>query len=176
VRTNLKNTGKPFETEITKTCAEYQSQGRLRMKKADPPVRVIGGGPYKRIIQLANPFLDLVGCWTERDGRAVFIECKSTQEPKLSLFGNITENQYEAMHHWHHAGAVVFVLWQWNEEVVLLTAGTVQRHVTLMQAGAGPHHIKFEAGTHVPRGMGFVIYDFLELMHAFWPAHDSEGI
>jgi hypothetical protein len=146
----------------------------MRLRKVDPPTRVIGSGAFRRIIFQMNPFLDFCGAWTERDGRAVFVETKSTSEPKLTVntSGGLTVTQVESLRHWHNAGAVAFVLWEYRGEVALLPAAMIIEHVKQIVAGTAFKYIdRATVYPHwmVPKGLGFITFDFRQVMAAVWP-------
>ena len=162
----MKNTGKPFEKTIETILMQYASKGILRMKKVDPPTRLLKLGGSTKVIMLPNPFLDYVGSWTARHGRAVFMEAKSTSEPQLKINsdGGLTVKQFEAMRQWQAAGAVTFVLWEHHGHVRMLTYDMVKAALETAK------HIKFPCAIPVPNGLGFVIYNFVEIMEKIWPA------
>lgn len=173
MRTNRHNTGIAFQQSIEKTANWYQSKGLLRIKKVDPPMRVMGGGPSKRIIFLPNPFLDFVGVWTERGGRAVFVEAKSTADPKLKFDSDsgVTETQMDSLRNWHNAGAVSFVLWECGGKVRMVTGSYLAQCRDVARAGAGFKYVDWEAvGPDIPQGVGFALVDFLPEMRARWKA------
>lgn len=124
-RTNRANTGKSFEAELSVLFAELERKGAARIRKVDPPTRVIGGGFRRRVILLPNPFLDYVG--TIAGGRAVFIEAKSTATGRLPFCrsGGLTEEQWQAMRGWHAAGAAVLVLWRQPAGTAVLTVPSI---------------------------------------------------
>ena len=173
MRTNHFNTGKAFEAEIERVLIQYQASGILRMKKVDPPLRYIGPG---KVLHLANPFVDFVGCWTERGGRMVVMECKSTKrkmqgieldigiqrEPRLPLGDDgLTDRQVDALRHWSAAGAVAFVLWRHGDTDTMLLPWPAIRAV----AAAGQRrHLLWSDGHLVRRGLGFVTVDFVAEM------------
>lgn len=172
MRTNFTNTGKAFEKEIEGVLVQYQAKNLLRMKKVDPPLRYIGG----RVLHLANPFLDFIGSWTERGGRMVVMECKSTRpktgaqlpfmevlaEARLPLGdGGLTDRQRDSLGRWHDAGAAAFVLWRHgNRETALIpwpVIWTVDRRMDR-------RHLLWGDGVPVQAGTGFVTVDFLAAM------------
>lgn len=161
-RTNASNTGKFFEKELALTLAAYERQGTARLRKVDPPVRMIGGG--RGIIQLPNPFLDYVGALTARGGRAVFIEAKSTAGARLPVGGKdgLTGKQVEALRAWHSAGALVGLLWRRmaGEEVVrVFTVGDVNQALS-----RGALSLRPEDGAVCRQGTGYALWDFLPVL------------
>lgn len=131
----------------------------MRIKKVEQPIRIFGG----RTIHLENPFLDFVGVWTERIGRAVFFEAKSTLKDRLPLGNNgLSDKQLDSLHRWRVAGAVAFLLWEhrgecrfWKEQMIV-------------DQSKEWRHLKFENGEPVPRGIGFVTHDFRVNMIRHW--------
>lgn len=165
---NFTNNGKAFEKALERTIIQYQSRGIMRLKKVDPPTKSFGGG---RIIHLENPFLDYVGCWTGRGGRAIFIEAKSTKKPTLAMGSSgISDKQLDALRHWSNAGAAAFLLWQYNQLCLFVSAQSVALRFTERK------HLKLEDGIPVPQGIGNVIHDFLPAMLKTWPASRDEII
>lgn len=156
---------------VEKSAATYV--GKLRLRKVDPPARIMGGGAGRRVIFLENPFLDFVGVWTECGGRAVFIECKSTAKPKLTFDsdGGITTTQLDALRNWHNAGAVAFVLWQWGERVRMVTAALLAKCRDEARFGTRFKFLDWEdfgIGHDIPAGEGWCMVDFRREMWARW--------
>lgn len=154
-------TGKPFEAEVERVLGHYRSRGVMRVCKIDPPTVIRG----KLVIQKENPFLDYVGVWTACGNRSLMIEAKSTKEPHLP-FGNggLSENQQDAMRHWHHAGAVVFVLWRHAETTALVTWPHVE---TVIRTGR--RSLPWPTGYLLEQGEGFELFDFATVMRFQWP-------
>lgn len=79
--------------------------------KVTPPARIIG----KRVVFLANPFLDFVGVMRVpglQKGVPLFVECKATTKPKLVVgSGGISEQQVQSLVRWRNAQSIAFVLW-----------------------------------------------------------------
>ncbi len=159
MRTNRFNDGRPFQTLLESILTQYQSAGLLRMKKVEPPTRIVRG----RILFLANPWLDYLGCWTERGGRMVTFEAKSTREPRLPLWSNgVTEKQIDTLRLWDHAGAVAFVLWEFGGDVRLV------RYSEIARVLAERKHLKLDDALIVPRGDKWIVHDFLKVMERLW--------
>lgn len=167
--TNRFNTGKGFEGMVETILLQYQCRGLLRVKKVDPPTRVVGSGAFRKVIFLANPFLDFAGTWTERGGRAVFFECKSTTEQRLAVGSSsgVTQDQCDALCHWQNAGAVTFVLWEVKPLGKVFFATPVMLAAALEKSGR--KSITPADCEPVPQGVGHVFFDFLKLMHKHWP-------
>lgn len=166
LRTNRTNTGKEFEKEMERTFGYYQSNRIATVRKVDPPVRLIyyadkvTGEKKTRAIFLPNPFLDFVGSWSARHGRALFVECKSSAAHRLPLRpGHLSDDQVNAMKTWRLAGAAVCILWQWAGRVALITPEMV-----IGAKGRGEKSIAFEGLPLVPRGEGSCIWDFLPIL------------
>lgn len=143
-RTNRSNTGKSFEAELAIHFRVLESRRILRLRKVDPPTRILGGG--RKVITLANPFLDYVGVWTAGGGRAIFLEAKSTAEHRLPInrSGGVTEAQFEALQAWDSAGGVAAVLWRYGARTTLWSAEEI-----LSAANLGAKSLQFEHGTPV---------------------------
>lgn len=112
-----KNTGKEFETLISRTCGQYQVLGLLYAEKVDPPtvMRKIQGKWVP--VQCKNPFLDFVGVLMPQDldgGRMIQFETKDHAGTSLPVGGDsgLTKSQWIAARNWEAAGSVVFVLWR----------------------------------------------------------------
>lgn len=156
-RTNRRNDGRGFQEEIEQTCGAYNANRQAMIRKVDPPARIVGAHPNRRVIFLPNPFLDYVGTWTARHSRAIFIEAKSGASQRLRLgSGGLTDTQQSALLAWRRAGAAAFVLYQWAGKVALF----LPEHVIAFQ-GRGEKGLPFDVGLPVPRGEGTVIWDFL---------------
>lgn len=175
MRTNRRNTGIPFQTKIDSTAKQYQAARWLRLRKVDPPTRVLGGGGSRRIIFQPNPFLDFVGCWTERHGRMVVIECKSTSKPKL-LFDSssgVTSKQLDNLRNWHNAGAVAFVLWEFDGKVRMVTGVYLAQCRDAARRGDSFKYVDWEnVGPDIPQGAAYTLVDFLPEMRERWPDSD----
>ena len=126
-RTNRKNTGKAFEHELELLFKVLESRRVARIRKVDPPTRIVGGGFRRHVIFLPNPFLDYAGTLC-RTGRAVFIEAKSTASHRLPIarHGGVTEEQVEALRGWARAGALVGVLWRFDGETAFASMTEIE--------------------------------------------------
>lgn len=171
MRTNRHNTGIGFQGMIESTARTYQASGWMRLRKVDPPTRVVGSGAARRIIYLENPFLDFIGSWTERKGRMVVIECKSTSKEKLPFdsSGGVTVAQLDSLRHWHNAGAVAFVLWEFKGQVKMVTAEFLAK---CRDENRREEHFKYihweDLGEPMKQGRGLNLVDFLPEMRARW--------
>lgn len=158
-RTNWKNDGRSFQKEIETTVGGYLSRRIAMLRKVDPPTRLVGTGLQRKVIFMANPFLDFVGTWTARGGRALFVECKSTQTHRLPFnsSGGLTATQWVTMKSWTLAGAVCCLVWKWNNRVVLFTPD----YLKFAEARADKS-LKHGNGIQVPSGQGNLTWDFLK--------------
>ena len=167
VVSNARNDGRSFEGLIEKTADAYFNARILRLCKVEPPVRVIGWGKNRQVIFLENPFPDWTGTWTERAGRSLMLEPKSTIQPKLPLAksGKLSEKQVEWLKRWHYAGAAVGIIWEWvNQGCVFIPIGQA---VEIWKSGR--RHIKFEECDPIKQGRGFVLIDFVENLRKWYP-------
>lgn len=159
-----RNDGKDFEREFERVAGEYHFRQKLTLEKCDPPTRIVRG----QIIYQANPFLDWVGAWTERAGRALFIETKSTTDPSLPMSesGKLTRKQKDMLIRWHHSGAAVGVVWQ-----VLNPAAVFFIPVGQIKTAwdAGRRSIRADECQPIKQGMGFVTFDFIENLRHWYP-------
>lgn len=163
-----RNAGHSFESELETAFLHFSGRGELRVKKSDPPIKTFGHGPFKRVIHLKNPFLDFLGCWPTRGGRAVFIEAKSSMKPVLPFGGKLTQEQMDALRHWHNAGAVAFVLWECRGEVRMFPWLTIE--CILIN---GRRHAKHGEGLLVERRAKHPKLDVVGLMERLWPDRAS---
>jgi len=171
LRSNRENDGRPFQRELEITAGGYQCRRIATLRKVDPPTRLVGSGAARRVLFMANPFLDFVGVWTAHHGRALFIEAKSTATHRLPFnrSGGITPEQLASIKTWRHAGAAAAVLWRFGMRVALFLPED------LIQAeGRGDKSLVFENGRRVPAGEGNLIWDFLPVLEsAIWPQAKS---
>jgi len=167
LRTNRRNDGRGFENALEAIFTRYQSQGLLRLKKAEPPCKVMGFGAGRRVIFLRNPFLDFVGCWNERGGRFVNLEAKSTGKPVLPLNSDngVTEAQVDALRYWTLAGGVAAVLWEHRGEVKMVLPLTIIGTLTRRKS------IRWEdAGRAIKPGLGLERWQILAALRSAFPA------
>jgi hypothetical protein len=123
-----RDNGNEAESLILGLCDEYRAQGRANLKKVDPPSKVVYKGGKPTIIYQANPFLDLVGPWTEKGGRACFLEVKSTAGQRLPIArpNGVTVKQLEALREWRESAAVTGVLWVHANDLKVITLETIE--------------------------------------------------
>ena len=164
---NRRNDGRAFENALEAIFTRYQSHNLLRLKKCEPPCKVIGFGPSRKVIFLPNPFLDFVGAWTERGGRWVALEAKSTSKPTLALNTDkgLTVRQVDELRRWTIAGGATAVLWEFCGEVRLVMpltiAGTLARRKSLRWE---------ESGKLVKPGLGLERWQILAALRTAFPA------
>lgn len=149
-----KQAGDAFESTIELILTGYERTRRATINKVDPPTKVVGKG---KVIHMANPFLDYVGAWTERGGRAIFLEAKSTAGPTLKLCasGGLTDKQWEALHRWDQAGAVTGILWGHAGQIKAINLPTIRQAITTRRS------IKWEHYRPCRKGTGLITHDFL---------------
>lgn len=174
---NHANDGRAFEEIFKKTCAAYFQSRVLRLTKVEPPVRVLGWGPNRKVIFLENPFSDWIGTWTERGGRMLMIETKSTSEPRLRMSedGGLSINQIEWQKRWHFAGAAVGIVWEWRTSDLGHSAVFVPIGRAWEIWKSGRRHIKFEEGDPIHQGQGFALVDFLPNLRRWYPLDDPKA-
>ncbi len=146
------NRGREFEKEILEVAKRYEADRSMTLRKVDPPTRFIRG----KIVMMANPFLDFCGSWTERGGRAVFLEAKRTDTDRLKLCcaGGLTEKQLQSLRRWRSAGAVTGIIWRSKSGDFFINMGEVESALA-----EGVLHIK--SGEY---GCSIVELDFLQAM------------
>ncbi len=162
---SIHNQGSGFEDSLARVCEVYKLKGILELEKVEPPVRVVGTGFKRKVIFMPNPFLDYVGAWRSRGGRALFLEAKSTREPKLPFgAGGLTDKQIDALERWHSAGAAVGLLWEHLGHVRFVPLMAIQA-----QRDSSTRHLKWGNATPVPAGMGFLFWDFEPVLARYYP-------
>lgn len=160
----MRNSGKPWEEMIQTSADVYERQGFLRLSKVDPPTKMVGPG---RVIWLKNPFLDFVGSWTERQGRALMLEAKSTKDPTLKLRqkdNGVTEDQLWAIDRWHRSGAVTGVLWHVRDKAMYYLSPMALASALI----EGRRNVGVDDGVRFTQGVGMVLADFLPALDAVW--------
>ena len=158
-----KNTGTTFEDHVAICCDVYRAQGRADITKVTPPSRCLFIGPGRqKTILLENPYLDFVGTWTERGGRAIHLEAKTTQAARLPV-GNdagVNAEQLANLDRWHRAGAAVGVLWEHGSEVRFVSLTALQ-HAREVEERVS---VRWEKAYQIPPGEGFLSFDFLAVL------------
>lgn len=148
-----KNNGTAFERQLAGIFEAYLKQGRAKIEKVDAPTKVLG----RKVLFMPNPWLDFAGVWTERQGRAILIEAKTTEKPTLELGGThgLSKAQWDNAMDWQRAGAVVLLLWHHRGEIRVTTPSMAmadcreQNRKSLRWCDAHP----------LPRGIGWVTFD-----------------
>lgn len=168
MRSNF-NTGKGTE-DLVKIMGEiYESQGRAVLRKVDPPTRTIRIAGKPVVIQLDNPFLDFVGTWTERAGRMLVIEVKSTKVARLDVGkdSGVNAKQLAALHAWEKGGAAVGVIWMCDERSREMRFVSLQRIEACRAEGRAS--VPWKDAYNIPQGMGLLTHDFLAILSAIYP-------
>lgn len=171
-RSNRHNDGRAFQEDIVTTLAAYEFKNEMRVRKVDPPVKVMGGGSARRVIFLANPFLDFAGVWTTHYGRGIFFEAKSTSEERLRFDSDsgITTAQLNALRSWRNSGALSFVLWQCRGRgVKLVPTQELCEARDLKREGEGFKYIAWQNVRHVVKqGTGTRLVDFQPVLERIY--------
>ncbi len=160
---NAFNDGHGFESSLAKVNAIYEQRGLATVCKVEPPVKSFGHGITHRTIYLPNPFVDFCGSWTERGGRAMHFEAKSTSEPALpcQAKGGFSQSQRDSMARWRTAGAVTFLLWEMHGQTRFWT-------YDMVQAGLQDRASLVWADGHVVgAGKGWLFIDWLATVRQF---------
>lgn len=161
IRTNLTNDGRAAQEMVRMSASAYERQGRLMLRKIDPPCRIVGSGPARRVIFMPNPWLDFAGTWTERGGRMLILEIKSTNSERLAVgTGGITAAQCDSLLSWHQAGAACGVLWHRGDDWAYIHPVQIAGEKSMSWIDCEP----------IPRGTGMVICDFLSVLSKIYPA------
>ena len=167
VPTNRRNDGRAFENALEVIFTRYSAHNLMRLRKAEPPCKVMGFGAGRRVIFLKNPFLDFIGLWNERAGRFVALEAKSTSKPLLPLDSDsgVTEAQVEALRWWTVAGGVAAVLWEHRGEVKLVMP------LTIVDTLRSRRSLQWEkAGRIIKPGLGLERWQILAALRSAFPA------
>lgn len=149
------------EADIDGASRIYEKRGVLSLSKVAPPTLTTGRG----IIHLSNPFLDYIGAWTERGGRMLHIEVKSTKEPRLRINGSpgLTDGQMIAFRRWHLSGSACGLVWMANG----LPRWVSMAH--LFEAHArGDKSIHADDARRITQGVG-LLYDFAACLREDYP-------
>ena len=160
---NAHNDGRDFQNGLKQINTIYERQGLAAFEKIDPPVRIIGWGPNRKVIFQPNPWLDFSGCLTSLGHRAAHFEAKSTKEPILPMDGerSLKRTQLDAMRRWRAAGAAAWLLWEYDGTVKLWFMSMIEAALTERQS------LRFEDGLQVPAGKGFVFWDWIEVVKKY---------
>lgn len=161
-----KVTGKGLEGRIEVAAGVYSNRRVCYLKKVDPPTKTIIQGGKPQTILLENPFLDFVGVWTERAGRLIVLEAKTTSEARLPMVtGGLTQKQIDALRAWHNAGAAVGVIWEFN-----LNWGWVSLPLIQKTLSGGRKSVPWEDAEIISQGE-CVLIDFMRNLRRDYPGH-----
>lgn len=169
IRPNYWSDGRSLEHELEIIASLYAERGILRLGRTTPPTRTWREGESQRVCFLKNPWLDYAGTWTEREGRMLLIEAKTTHEPVLNLAagkdgkGGLSKNQIENLMLWEKAGAAVGCIWQWQGKCVWINTKDIQREFPKVK------HVYFRDLPPIPQGEGFILIDFVQNLRINYP-------
>lgn len=171
-RRNTTNTGKGFEARISAINKAYETQNKALLRKCDPPsFSVVKNGQVRHQL-LKNPFPDFVGVWTANNGRALFIEAKSTKEPRLALMGKsgVTANQCASLFSWYEAGAVACVLWEHKSIWKLVTIKAIQKVLAEKRGNNFRKSIRWDEAIPIPikPQYGTLTCDYLAVLNELY--------
>ena len=160
---NYKNSGKSLEARLEKVNSTYQAKNIAMLRKADPPSKTITIRGKKVHMLLANPFPDFIGVWTEKNGKALFIEAKSTMKPLLPIFqksGGLTAKQISYMLEWNKAGGCVGIVWEYDLKWKFISIDQVIRTSLEKRGKSYRRSIKWEECKDIRPTRG-VLIDYL---------------
>jgi hypothetical protein len=148
-----RNNGTAFERQLETIFAAYLKQGRAKIEKVDPPTKVLG----RKVLFMPNPWLDFAGVWTERDGRTLLIEAKTTLKPTLELGGThgLTKAQWGNAMDWQRAGAMVLLLWEHKGEIRVTTPSMAMADCREQDRKS----LRWCDAHKLPQGIGWVTFD-----------------
>ena len=159
------NKGTAFERRLEGIFHAYLRQGRAKIHKTDPPVKVFGRPGHQRVRLLDNHWLDFAGIWTEQGGRAIMLEAKWTEKRLLPIDRSpgMSENQMANLRAWSKAGAATGVLWGMGNTIKLISVQMIDAAI----ADSGRVSIQWCDGIPVQPGEGFITHDILTTLAAF---------
>lgn len=159
------NKGTAFERRLEAIWHAYMRQGRAKIHKVDPPVKVFGHGRASRVVMLDNKHLDFVGTWTEQGGRALILEAKYTSERRLPIDRSpgMSSSQMANLRGWTQAGAATGVIWGYEGGIKLVSLAMIDAAI----ADSGRISIRWCDAIPVAQGDGFVSHDVLTTLAAF---------
>lgn len=163
-------TGKALEGRIKTVASLYEFRRTLMLEKVDPPSytsQQFVQGKSEAITRLAkNPFPDFVGTWTERAGRALFLEAKTTTDERIALGGSsgITETQLLNLQKWEKSGAACGVIWECNARWRFVTMRLMRETLS-----GGRKSLLWEWAEVIPQGPG-ILFDFVTNLRRAYPA------
>ena len=160
----LRNDGRRFEKMLEHIFDAYRSTKEMDVRKTEPPCRTVGTGHKRQVIFLENPWTDFTGCWTERSGRMIALEAKSTSEDRLSIgkSGGVTERQFLALMDWAAAGAAVGVLWDCPSGVFFVSLAACS------EVANSRTRLQPENCIKIPSGNGFIVYDIAQVLRQLY--------
>lgn len=143
-RTNEWSDGRQWEETILACSHLYEQANFLRVRKVSPASRIVGGGNDRKVIFMPNDFVDFVGSFTQRGGRAVFVEAKQTHEDRLPLGrgGGVTDKQVRTMRDWTLANAMTAVLWRSPSGVWIAPYREIAMRITEGRKALLPEHCR----------------------------------
>lgn len=161
--------GKWLESEIASLSKLYRRDKICDIEKVDPPTRMINKGGKAITINLANPFLDFIGTWTERGGRTIILEAKESVHPRLPVGvergDGVSATQMGLLTRWERSGAAVGILWSRGGKI---------RFVSMAQAAAalstGRKSVQWREAYKTPPIGGHPSGGFMAVMAAVYPA------
>jgi len=157
MKTKPQTPGQDFERRIDLSAGWAEMNRIIVLRKIEPPTKVIRIGGKPVVIQLRNDCLDYTGTRVV-DGRAIWIEAKSTAEPRLGFKvkkSGLTTKQFESLALWYWAGAISGVLWEFRPKAFHAKHDTPPKVVWIPyrllsqweEQNAGRKSIPFSLGT-----------------------------
>lgn len=162
----MKNQGTEFEEILHTQHDAYAARGVASLEKVTQPIKVFGPPGRQKVIHLANPFLDFVGVWKERDGRAIFLEAKVTSQPRLALADDdgLKTHQLNALQRWHDAGAAVGLLWHHRGRTRFFPLGTIWA-----ARESGRKSLAWADGLDLEQDGDLVFWDYMPILRRLYP-------
>lgn len=149
--------GKAFQARMKSIFDGYRKARRADLEKIDPPLKVYGTGAKRSVVFLENPWLDYSGTWTERAGRAIYIEAKATAGERLGLGSSgVSDSQIRNLRRWTAAGAIAAIAWEFDNQIKIVPAREL-----LDAWDAGAKSMQWRHLPPVARGMGLIEFDIL---------------
>lgn len=157
MRRNWRNDGRNLQEMIKASCEAYRSRGLGKIEQVIPPGRVVfdkNRPKVPKFIPQANPFLDFIGTYS---GRCVSIEAKSTKKHRLAIGGSggIRKKQCDAIIEWLNAGAITFVIWEFEGKHLYVPGIEVIKALE-----RGEKSLVAERFIPIPQGESFCLIDF----------------
>ena len=154
------NTGKALENIIENSAKRYELDGKLMLRKCDPPSLSYNKNGRTNHVLLQNPFLDFIGSLP--DGRCVQIEAKSTKDPRLHLGGNngVTQKQIDSIKAWERFNVITFVIWEHNGNYGYLDYEIIQKITSQKRGSSYRKSIRWEESMPIHQGTS-ILCDFM---------------